>query len=65
MNTCDTCKQWQKDPPTPGMPEVLRGGHCQAFGLMEGDDFFCDSSPDYGELYTGPKFGCVHWKAKP
>lgn len=62
MNTCDTCKHWAKDAGTPETDP--KGGYCQLFGVMDGESFFFDASPDQGELYTGPKFGCVHWKPK-
>jgi len=82
MNTCDTCKHWDRQPdhvfqPTEyqkpvGPPLVTVFGVCRAVFLSCGMAHPLPNglTSDYGyhiggetDIYTGPKFGCVHWEA--
>jgi hypothetical protein len=64
---CATCRHWSRD-------NLLRdqehGGRCQSGKLSE-DYFILTKRPadalvyDYqegGGFWTGPEFGCVHWR---
>lgn len=63
MNTCDTCKWWNR-----GDRRETRS--CENPRLREypvtGDDS-CNLSSIDGmvTLYTGPRFGCIHWHELP
>ncbi len=64
MNTCDTCKHWEKVPQLQG--ERL-SGKCSHPKVSANGLQFEDGAEDcegYGGIYTGPKFGCIHWETK-
>jgi len=70
VHTCDTCKFWQDDDVNPDntdeskkicqntlkMIPPFRGGPNE-------DGWTVDVT--FYALFTGPKFGCIHWEAKP
>lgn len=68
MNTCKTCKWWNKHDKSP-IPEWMIGrGDCESpklsgdtspSGLLAGDSNVYFNSPN-----TGPDFGCIHHKPK-
>lgn len=59
--TCDACRHWR--------PEDYGGicGHPKISGKHDDDSAVPPASREGigpNELWTGPKFGCVHWEAK-
>ncbi len=72
MNTCDTCKWWDKD----AIVTEPNGWHgsdetgmseCKNEKLFAGIDGITsryDAPTDGCGFLTGPKFGCIHWEAK-
>lgn len=70
MNTCDTCKHWNKVSGFSGTHEWCNDfGECSML-VVAADDNHAEQDrlalvPDYGEsVLTGPKFGCCHWEAR-
>lgn len=74
MSVCQGCKHWARLDPT--HQDFMRPdfGKCGCFKLaytldeqMVEPDFLCydsDYSGPYVALYTGERFGCVHFKKK-
>lgn len=66
MNTCDTCKHWQRRVLGDGEVE----GDCAHEKLGQFAHRFDDGcgktdfEPNvHNKTVTGPKFGCVHWES--
>lgn len=55
MQTCSTCKFW-----THGVREDLDRRVCHHPKLRRGDGHL-DGLAGMGTVFTGPKFGCVHY----
>lgn len=77
MNTCKTCKWWSPNCKPPNDLQVCnRGVYVPGFVDVPRDDRTMPDDglrvatvpmgrPDYkAVLFTGPEFGCVHWKPK-
>jgi len=71
MDTCDTCKWWGKV----RWMRFLRGSQRACEHIATSGEMPDGLKPDqmvspihdnyYGsELFTGPKFGCIHWEKK-
>lgn len=63
MNTCETCRSWEpirsKAYGECVSPKVKNEGEPPIDGLAEADTL--GTAP---MIYTGPRFGCVHWAPK-
>lgn len=66
LNTCDTCKWWDTEPPSPdGFGFTHR--MCKNPKLddcKEGADGAVGGEIATDKIYCGPKFGCIHWEAR-
>lgn len=71
MNTCDTCVHWKQRAKQRGSAWDLLGD-CDSQAWLRGyhitaDEIKPDSvhvEDDEGWAFqTGPKFGCIHWRA--
>lgn len=65
MNRCKTCKWWAGPVKTSIIKDNSGYGKCEHLKLS--DDTHSDGaidSEDYGGIYAGPEFGCVHHEAK-
>ena len=65
MNTCKTCKHWEKENHIPHWTEhrcIILNDHERDEGRAD-----CLVAPDQGlgGIYTGPDFGCIHHEPKP
>ncbi len=74
MNTCDTCKHWESCDAYGicNHPMVYRPTYGPTRRDQRHTDKFApdrvmtmDEGGGTGELYTGPKFGCIHQEPKP
>lgn len=73
MNTCDTCKWWGKATWMHYSFTDLGMRCCERIVYNASSESIADRQPSvmaihdnfYGcELFTGPKFGCIHHEAK-
>lgn len=69
MNTCDTCKWWDRqsysvDPPFVGRKCFSPLFEDSGSGNPEGSVTQSGMDAGYVELLTGPKFGCIHHESK-
>lgn len=70
MNTCDTCKHWDKQSGSVDLPYYEGLGECMKASALQGkssrreDIFMLNTDHDEANLVTGPKFGCVHHELK-
>lgn len=67
MNTCDTCKHWGVSKRGPHSYGANRT--CEHIVREGGIPYDASVSPIHdnnflSELFTGPKFGCLHHEAK-
>lgn len=61
MTTCDTCKHWNLPEKTSLVGPMPKTGYCSCPKLDEDAE---DSAVSNDGIFTGPKFGCVHWEGK-
>jgi len=68
MSTCDMCKWWGVAPQRP----YSYGNNKVCAHIVRDGDIVYDASVSpihdnnyLSDLFTGPKFGCVHWESKP
>ena len=68
MNTCKTCKHWDKETHARS-PVEKTGGTCSSGRIMECSDLGAHepdtitySYDEGGWFWAGPEFGCVHHK---
>lgn len=72
MNTCDTCKYWRIAEAVAILSNSTHAlcGHpklASTNATTGGGSDYEDGAEDgeaYSGIYTGPKFGCIHWEAK-
>lgn len=70
MNTCATCKWWRG--PVPDAKRVFVRGEwhtyrqapCHSEKMNTSDDDGAGSDDSYGQIETGPEFGCIHHTPK-
>lgn len=65
MNTCDTCKHWGK----PATATPVRGSNRRCQNVVDKENAEEAATPIHdnyylSDLYTGPKFGCIHHEPK-
>ena len=68
MNTCDTCKWWgerqEKGGGTAVWCEMRFCRHPKLDSNEDLDGADVSSIDGYGDIETGPKFGCIHHEPK-
>lgn len=65
MNHCYTCAHWGvRDLNLPLRPCTSPKFSDGAYGPFEGDEVSYEYQED-GDIFVGPKFGCVHYEEAP